>query len=111
MENKNRIIMWMTLSTYLALAIAQHVDNAVNVNSVPKSGSESASLERKPHEKYMIDLYNIMFDKKGKPRKGIATMDDGISCFLPGIFVHFFSFSHFLGLGAASGRTPPLVLV
>jgi len=82
MEKKNTIIMWTTLSTCLVLAMAHHVDNAANINSIRKSG-DSDSLETKPFVKYMIELYNIMFGKNGQPMKGIATMDDDMSCFLP----------------------------
>ena len=99
MESKNSMIIWMTLSTCLMLAITQHVDDAVNVESIRKSGGDSGSLGSRPSEKYMADLYNIMFDKEGHPRKGIATEADEISCFLPGIpFVDLLQFPPVLGL-------------
>ena len=76
--------MWTILSTCFALAVVQLVDAAAIVDNVQKSEDGRRSLSSRPFEKYMIDLYNIMFDKEGQPRKGIATMDDEVRCFLPG---------------------------
>ena len=68
MENKNRLIMWSTLSALLVLVLHQNVD--------------AAPVKNRPFEKYMLDLYNALVDEEGQPRKGIFTMDDNIRCFL-----------------------------
>jgi len=69
-NNNDRLIMWTTLSVLLVLTLVQHVD--------------AAPVENRPFEKYMLDLYNAFVDKDGLPKKGIATMDDNVRCFLPG---------------------------
>jgi len=85
MENKKRVVMWTTFSAVFVLAVVQHVDAAVIMNNVRKSGDNGVSHGKRLFvPKYMIDLYNIVVDKHGNRRKGISTMADKIKCFLPG---------------------------